>query len=110
VAGALVNTSAAFRWRHAKQGFKRRYKKIHAEHADGVRLNDLSRYVIGCAFTVLNTLGTGLLQKVYENVVAIEVRAAGLAQATSGDKTRGPWSVNHTEPSACFACICLHLR
>ena len=65
----------------AKQGFKRRYKKIHAEHADGVRLNDLSGYVIGCAFTVLNTLGTGLLQKVYESLVAIEVRAAGIAVA-----------------------------
>ena len=31
----------------AKQGFKRRYKKIHAEHANGVRLNNLSGYVNG---------------------------------------------------------------
>jgi GxxExxY protein len=53
---------------------------IHAEHADNaVLLNDLSGRVIGCAFTVLNTLGAGFLEKVYENALAIEMRAAGLA-------------------------------
>jgi hypothetical protein len=35
----------------------------------------------GCALTVLNTLGTGFQKKVYESVLAIEVRAAGLADA-----------------------------
>jgi len=34
--------------------------------------------VIGCAFTVLNTLGAGFLEKVYENALALELRAAGL--------------------------------
>jgi GxxExxY protein len=53
---------------------------IHAEHADNaVLLNDLSGRVIGCAFTVLNTLGAGFLEKVYENALAIEMRDAGLA-------------------------------
>jgi GxxExxY protein len=53
---------------------------IHAEHADSaVLLNDLSGRVIGCAFTVLNTLGAGFLEKVYENALAIEMRATGLA-------------------------------
>ena len=53
---------------------------IHAEHADNaVLLNDLSGRVIGCAFTVLNTLGVGFLEKVYENSLAIELREAGLA-------------------------------
>jgi GxxExxY protein len=47
-------------------------------HADGDPLNDLSGRVIGCAFTVLNTLGTGFLEKVYENALAHELRAAGL--------------------------------
>jgi GxxExxY protein len=47
---------------------------MHAEHADNRDLNELSRRVIGCAFTVLNTLGVGFLEKVYENV-----RAAGLS-------------------------------
>lgn len=47
-------------------------------HADGTGLNDLSGRVIGCAFTVLNTLGAGFAEKVYENALAIETRAAGL--------------------------------
>jgi GxxExxY protein len=47
-------------------------------HADGVRLNELSGRVIGCAFTVLNTLGAGFLEKVYENSLAHELRKAGL--------------------------------
>lgn len=52
---------------------------MHAEHANSDRLNDLSRLVIGCAFTVLNTLGAGFLEKVYANALALELRAAGLA-------------------------------
>jgi GxxExxY protein len=53
---------------------------IHAEHADiAALLNELSGRVIGCAFTVLNTLGVGFLEKVYENSLAIELREAGLA-------------------------------
>ena len=48
-------------------------------HANSRRLNDLSRHVIGCAFTVLNTLGVGFLEKVYENALAHELRATGLA-------------------------------
>ena len=53
---------------------------IYAEHADSaVLLNDLSGRVIGCAFTGLNTLGAGFLEKVYENALAIEMRATGLA-------------------------------
>ena len=47
-------------------------------HADDMRLNELSRRVIGCAFTVLNTLGAGYLEKVYENALAHELRKAGL--------------------------------
>jgi GxxExxY protein len=52
---------------------------MHAEHADSAWLNDLSGRVIGCAFTVLNTLGVGFLEKVYENALAQELRDAGLA-------------------------------
>jgi len=48
-------------------------------HADIAVLNDLSGRVIGCAFTVLNTLGAGFLEKVHENALAIEMREAGLA-------------------------------
>jgi GxxExxY protein len=37
--------------------------------------------VIGCAFTVLNTLGVGFLEKVYANALAHELRKMGLAVA-----------------------------
>lgn len=50
-------------------------------HADGARLNELSGAVIGCAFTVLNTLGAGFLEKVYENALTHELRKAGLVAA-----------------------------
>jgi GxxExxY protein len=45
-------------------------------HAD--RLNELSRVVIGRAFVVLNTLGIGFQEKVYENAPGHEFRQAGL--------------------------------
>ena len=50
-------------------------------HADGDRLNDLSGQATGCAFTVLNTLGAGFLEKVYENALAHELRTAGITVA-----------------------------
>jgi GxxExxY protein len=52
---------------------------MHAEHADENRLNDLSGRVIGCALIVLNALGAGFLEKVYENALAHELRKAGLS-------------------------------
>jgi GxxExxY protein len=52
---------------------------MHAEHADSAWLDDLSGRVAGCAFTVLNTLGVGFLEKAYENALAQELRDAGLA-------------------------------
>jgi len=47
-------------------------------HANAARLNELSGVVIGRAFVVLNTLGAGFLERVYENALAFELRAAGL--------------------------------
>jgi GxxExxY protein len=52
---------------------------MHAEHANSDRLNNLSGRVIGCALTVLSTLGAGFLEKVYENALAYELRAEGFA-------------------------------
>ena len=49
--------------------------------ADEIRTNALSERIIGCAFRVLNTLGPGFLEKVYENALAHELRKAGLAIA-----------------------------
>ena len=39
----------------------------------------ISERIIGCAFTVANTLGSEFLEKVYENALVLELRAAGLA-------------------------------
>jgi GxxExxY protein len=47
-------------------------------HADARRLDEITERVIGCAYTVANTLGPGFLEKVYENVLAYQVEKAGL--------------------------------
>ncbi|MEM7114502.1 MAG: GxxExxY protein [Chloroflexota bacterium] len=39
---------------------------------------DLAKVVIGCFYTVYNTLGYGFLEKVYENALVIELRQKGL--------------------------------
>ena len=46
---------------------------------DEDRVNLLSNQIIGCALTVLHELGTGFLEKVYENALLHELRKAGLA-------------------------------
>lgn len=50
-------------------------------HANGPVLNALSKRIIGCALTLANTLGSGFLEKVYENALAHELFKAGLAVA-----------------------------
>lgn len=40
--------------------------------------HELTEIIIGCAFKVHNTLGSGFLEKVYENSLAIELRSTGL--------------------------------
>ncbi len=42
------------------------------------RVNLLSKRIIGCALTVLHALGTGFLEKVYENALVHELRKSGL--------------------------------
>jgi GxxExxY protein len=41
-------------------------------------LNSLSEKVIGCCYTISNTLGSGFLEKVYQNALALELRKLGL--------------------------------
>ncbi len=48
-------------------------------YTDEVDLHRVSERIIGCAFTVANTLGAGFVEKVYENALALELRDAGLA-------------------------------
>ena len=45
---------------------------------DEVMVNQISERIIGCAFRVMNTLGIGFLEKVYENALAHELRTASL--------------------------------
>jgi GxxExxY protein len=40
--------------------------------------DDLTQKIIGCAYTVHNTLGPGFLEKVYENALRIELEQLGL--------------------------------
>ena len=40
--------------------------------------NKITEAVIGAAYQVGNTLGSGFLEKVYENALAIEIRKSGL--------------------------------
>jgi GxxExxY protein len=42
-------------------------------------LDSITERIIGCAYTVGNTLGNGFLEKVYENALAHELRKAGLS-------------------------------
>ncbi len=41
-------------------------------------LNAVTEKIIGCSFKALNTLGSGFLEKVYENALAYELRKEGL--------------------------------
>ena len=37
-------------------------------------LNGVTEKIIGCAYKVANTLGSGFLEKVYENALAHEIK------------------------------------
>ena len=52
---------------------------MDAKNANAPELDAMSNRVIGCALTVANTLGSGFLEKVYENALALERPRAGLA-------------------------------
>ncbi len=41
-------------------------------------VNDITEKIIGCAYTVSNTLGIGYIEKVYENALMVATRKAGL--------------------------------
>ena len=43
-----------------------------------IRLDEITRKIIGCAYAVSNSLGSGFLEKVYENALTHELRKAGL--------------------------------
>lgn len=37
------------------------------------QVNEITEKIIGCAYTVSNRLGSGFLEKVYENAMCIEL-------------------------------------
>jgi len=43
-----------------------------------MEINDITEKVIGCIYTVSNTLGGGFVEKVYQNATFIEVGKSGL--------------------------------
>ena len=43
-----------------------------------MEINDLTHKIIGCAFKVHNVLGSGFLEKVYENALKIELDKLGI--------------------------------
>jgi GxxExxY protein len=42
------------------------------------KIDDITGRIIACAYTVSNTLGSGFVEKVYENALAHELKKAGL--------------------------------
>jgi GxxExxY protein len=47
-------------------------------HTNELRLNSVSERIIGCALKVQNALGSGFLEKVYQNALAYELHKAGM--------------------------------
>jgi GxxExxY protein len=43
-----------------------------------LHINEISQEIIGKSFTVYNTLGSGFMEKVYENALVYELRKDGL--------------------------------
>ena len=54
---------------------------------------ELTKKIIGCAFTVHNTLGAGYLEKVYEQALILELKASGLSV-----RSQEPLSVKYRDP------------
>jgi GxxExxY protein len=48
-------------------------------NVDERRLNEITERIIGCAYDIANGLGSGFLEKVYENAMRIDLERAGFA-------------------------------
>ena len=55
-----------------------RDKVMNQDKTRREELNQVTEQIIGSAFTVSNELGSGFLEKVYENALAHELRKAGI--------------------------------
>ena len=50
---------------------------MHADKSQ-ILLDEISQKIIGCTYKVSNSLGSGFVEKVYENALCIELKNAGL--------------------------------
>ena len=53
-------------------------KSLFVQDDEKDRINEITEKIIGCAYKVMNELGCGFLEKVYENALAHEIRKLGL--------------------------------
>jgi GxxExxY protein len=53
-------------------------KSLFVQDVNQDKINDITEKIIGCAYKVMNELGCGFLEKVYENALAHEIRKLGL--------------------------------
>ncbi|MGB7745915.1 MAG: GxxExxY protein [Verrucomicrobiia bacterium] len=55
------------------------FPDLHAGKGDAYPCKEETRAIIGCAFEVLNELGHGLNEKLYENSLVVEFKRRGMA-------------------------------
>jgi GxxExxY protein len=53
-------------------------KSLFVQDAEKDAINEITERIIGCAYNVMNELGCGFLEKVYENALAHEIGKLGL--------------------------------
>ena len=53
-------------------------KSLFEKDSEQDKINAVTEQIIGCAYKVMNELGVGFLEKVYENALAHEVGKLGL--------------------------------
>ena len=75
------------KWPQAREIISRRYTQINADNkittimdpeVRRAEINQVTERIITCVYRVSNTRGTGFLEKVYENALAIELQQNGL--------------------------------
>ena len=83
VIGSDVNILAIVRRHDNKE--RKVLRRFQWMHADANGLDELSGAVIGCRFTVLDTLGARSLEKIYEDARVHELRKKGPAVSQQRD-------------------------
>jgi GxxExxY protein len=53
-------------------------KSMFVKDSESDKLDEITEKIIGCAYKIMNELGCGFLEKVYENALAHEIRKLGM--------------------------------